>query len=477
LDRDLKGSLGIMVRSPAQSLASLLAQKRVGVPAKASTTQQETRGSWVNLLLTYWGTWGTHALALADQAVVSGASFLTTVVIGRWTFPSQLGVYSIGISLLISSLVIQESLILVPYTIQRHRLLGAQAERAGSSLAQSGLLSALGIVVLVVTALGLSARDAEPTLVAMTWALAAVLPFTLLREFGRRFAFAHLQIAHALILDSAVAAMQLAGLGLLAWTGRMSAAAACGVLGAACALSGVVWLYLARADFAIHADHVRATMKQSWGLGKWLFVSQINSLVKGYITYWLLGWIAGASATGVYAACMSVVLFANPFIQGLGNIFGPKAALVFKEGGGARLRREVARDSLLLGVAMTLFCSVVLFAGEHVMRFLYPGNEYEGNGHTVTVLALALLASAVGMPASNALESIERPREVFWAGLFAAVLTAALVWSLVAGWGLLGAAYGFLAGNVAGAAGLWVAFLASVQRHGPEAHPQTHQTR
>ena len=417
------------------------------------------RGSWVNLLRTAWG---TQALALADQAVVSGASFLTTVVIGRWTFPNELGVYSIGISLLVSLLVIQESLILLPYTIRRHRLLGAQAEHAGSSLIQSGLLSALGIVVLVVTALGLSARDAEPTLVAMTWALAAVLPFALLREFGRRFAFAHLQIAQALILDSAVAAMQLAGLGLLAWTGRMSAATACAALGAACALSGVVWLYLARADFVIRADHVRATMKQSWGLGKWLFVSQINWLVQGYITYWLLGWIAGASATGVYAACMSVVLFANPFIQGLGNIFGPKATLVFKEGGGARLRREVVRDSLLLGVAMTLFCLVVLFAGEHVMRLLYHDNEYEGNGQTVTVLA----------PASNALESIERPQEVFWAGLFAVVLTAALVWWLVAGWGLLGAAYGFLAGNVAGAAGLWVAFLASVQRHGPEAHPK-----
>src|SRR5260370_955326 len=107
LDRDLKGSLATMERSPAQLSASLLAQKCVAVPPNASTTQQATRGSWVNLLRTAWGTWGTQALALADQAVVSGASFLTTVVIGRWTFPSQLGVYSIGISLLVSSLVIQ----------------------------------------------------------------------------------------------------------------------------------------------------------------------------------------------------------------------------------------------------------------------------------------------------------------------------------------------------------------------------------
>jgi len=311
----------------------------------------------------------------------------------------------------------------------------------------------------------------------MIWALAAVAPFALLRAFGRRFAFAHFQMNQALILDTAVAAIQLGGLGVLAWIGLLSATTAFAAIGAASAGIGVVWLYRARANFAVCGDQLPETMQQSWNLGKWLLANQLILVAQTNITYWLLAWAAGTSATGVYAACMSIALSANPLISGLSNILAPRAALAFKEGGGARLRREVTRESRLLGLVMALFCIVVLFAGEHVMRLLYHGNEYEGNGHTVTVLALALLASAVGMPASNALESIERPREVFWAGLFAAVLTAALVWSLVAGWGLLGAAYGFLAGNVAGAAGLWVAFLASVQRHGPEAHPQTHQTR
>jgi len=123
------------------------------------------------------------------------------------------------------------------------------------------------------------------------------------------------------------------------------------------------------------------------------------------------------------------------------------------------LRREVVRDSLLLGVAMTLFCLVVLFAGEHVMRLLYPGKEYEGQGRTVAVLAVALLASAVGNPASVALASMERARAIVWAGLIGAVITGVLVWLSMVEWGLLGAAYGFLAGNVAGSVGRWVKSL------------------
>jgi O-antigen/teichoic acid export membrane protein len=467
LDCDSKSSLPIAQTAVAQSPASLRAQTCV-VPADTSTTQGKPRGTWVSFLRTAWRRWQTHAFALADQAVVNGASFLTTVVIARWTFPSELGLYSIGISLLVSSVAIQESLITIPYTIQRHRPSGTQAEHAGSSLTLSGLLSALGMVVLAVTALGLSARDADPVLVTMTWALAAMVPFALAREFGRQFAFAHLRMGQALMLDSAVAAIQFAGLGWLVWTGRLSSATATIALGAACASAAIVWLYLARGSLAIRRDQIWTTMNQSWPIGKWLFAGQITVSVQERFAYWLLAVVAGMTATGVYTACMSIVLFANPLIGGLGNILTPRSVSAWREGGGARLRRQVIRDSLLLGAAMTLFCLVVLFAGEDLMRFLYPGKEYAGQGHTVTVMALAMLAMAVGMPAADALTSIERPREVFWTGSFAAVLTVGLVWCLAVEWGVPGAAYGLLAGNAARSTARWVAFLALVPRSGPE---------
>ena len=452
---------------------SLLTPKCVAAAATASRVQKAPAMSWISRLHTAWNTWQTHTLALADQGIVSGASFLTTVLIARWTLPSELGLYSIGISLLISSLAIQESLISLPYTIQQGQPIGTRAEHAGSALALCGLMSALAIVVVAVTALGLSAGSAVPELVAVTWALVGVVPFALLREFGRRFAFAHLHVTQALILDLAVATMQLGALSWLGWTGRMSAVTALAAIGAACALTGIGWLYLVRGSFTIRVGQLREPLKQSWSLGKWLFATQLTLLVKGYITFWLLAWIDGTTATGVYTACMTIVLFSNPLTMGLCNILTPRAALALTEGGGARLRRESIRDSLLLGAAMTLFCAAVLLAGEDVMRLLYHGKEYAGHGHTITVLALALLASAVGMPATSALTSIGRPDAIFCAGLFAVIVTVVLVWCLVVQWGLVGAAYGFLAGNVAGAALRWVALLALVPRRSPEANPMS----
>src|SRR5260370_24923330 len=190
-------------------------------------------------------------------------------------------------------------------------------------------------------------------------------------------------------------------------------------------------------------------MQQSWNLGKWLLANQLILVAQTNVTYWLLAWAAGTSATGVYAACMSIALLANPLIMGLSNILAPRAALAFEEGGGGRLRREVPRESRVLGLVMALFCIVVLFAGEHVMRLLYHGKEYEGNGHTVTVLVLAMLAGGVGMPAFNALASVERGRESFRLGAFGGLLPRALRWRLVPWGSLFAAALWLLAGSAA----------------------------
>jgi hypothetical protein len=138
--------------------------------------------------------------------------------------------------------------------------------------------------------------------------------------------------------------------------------------------------------------------------------------------------------------------------------------LAWKEGGGAGLRRQAIQDALLFAAVIAPFCVLVIFAGDDVMRFLYHGEEYEGHGYTVAVLAFATLASAIGMPASNALASMECPRTIVAVGAVGAMLTVVLVWWLMALWGLSGAAYGLLTGNVASSVGLWVGFLALVPR-------------
>ena len=145
----------------------------------------------------------------------------------------------------------KSSLILQPYLIQRSRPEGTSVERAGASLALSILFSAGSILALSVAALGFLVSGAGPELVVMTWAIAAILPFALTRDFARRFAFARLDMGGVFLLDSAAAIIQVSALGWLGISGRMSALSACAALGGACVLPTAIWLYYSRAEFTI----------------------------------------------------------------------------------------------------------------------------------------------------------------------------------------------------------------------------------
>jgi len=407
-----------------------------------------------------------HVIALFDQAIVSGASFASTVIVARWTVPDQLGTYSIGISVLLAALAIQGAVISLPYTIQCYDTAQAPEERAGSSLLQSCLLSAVFVLILAASGAALRASGAHPDLATMALALAATIPFALLREFARRVAFAHLRLAQTVLLDGSAATIQL---GTLHWIGRngwMSAATASLALGVGCAPAAAMWVYVSRSEITFRRSQLGAAISRSWGLGKWLLGSQIALLVQGYAANWLLAVIGGTVTTGIYAASMSIVSVANPLILGLSNILMPRAVLALNEGGPNKLWRQSVSDAVLLGLTMAAFCVTIMMVGQNVMQMLYHGAAFEGQQYLLTILAAAFLASSLGMPASNALASMERTREIFRVISGVAVLTVLLVWPLTTAWGLVGAASGVLLGNIFGAAGRWIMFYAVLRSRG-----------
>ena len=324
----------------------------------------------------------------------------------------------------------------------------------------------MGIVVaLAPGALGCLEWGAGRQMLVMTCAVAGIVPFALARQFSRRFAFAHLAFGNALLLDTVVAVIQLATLGWLGASGRVSALSAFGALGAAYAAAAGGWLYCARGEFSVRVRHVRTVLKQSWALGKWLLAGQVAVQVQGNIVYWLALAVAGTTVTGVFAACMSVVAFANPVLGGFGDSFMPRSVLAWKNGGGPALWQEAVRNSALVAAVMTPFSLAILIAGERVMHVLYHGTEYAGHSHTLTVLALATFAGAVGGPASVALATIERARAIVAVSTVGASrISVILVWVLMMQWGLAGAACGLLGGNVAGSVGSWAAFFLLLRR-------------
>jgi len=382
--------------------------------------------------------------SLVDQGVVSGVTFLVTVVLGRWCGADELGAYSLGFTVLVFMIAAQMAIISIPYTNQWRRLPeGERKDFAGCALIQHLLFAAVAAGVIAAVGLALWMFGFRERINSVILVLAAVVPLYLVREFSRRHAFAHLQIRAAMALDLCVALLQIGGLVGLFLTDSLGAVSAFVVLGLGAGTGGVLALFLARNSFSFRFSMLKRAMGQHWRFGRWVLAATSVGVIHGYLIHWLLAILVGTAETGVFAACMLVVLVISPFRQGVGNILEPRAAKAFARGGHAALRSMVWRVSLAVSAIMLAFCTAAAVFGGWLVTVLYAGPEYAGHGHLVFILALYAAAGVIDLGAATGLRAMDHPSMNFRA---ACISLVGII--LVSSHGILGGAIALLVGEL-----------------------------
>lgn len=383
-------------------------------------------------------------VSLADQAVASATNFVTGVIIARACSKEEFGLYMLGFSLILLITDLQTSLISTPYMVYAPRLKGsAHALYTGSILIHQLAFSLFTMLALLcgafVVTIGVAPRGLGP----LMWALVAVIAMIMLREFARRVCFARLKLKTAFFFDTCVAVVQISGLLVLVRFGLLSASRAYWVVGSACGIAVLWWLWADKGFYHSRRSESLADLKKNWILGKWVFASGLVVAVSMNLYPWLLAFFHGTASAGVWAACLGVVSVGNPAVLAIQNLVGPKIAHVHAAEGPRALRRLVLKISAVIALPMSLLCLVMIFWGGRLIALLY-GRQYAGNGLVVTIMALNVLVTATAFPFSRALFAIERADVDFLVNLAALVIMVTLGLWLVRAFGPLGAALGFL---------------------------------
>jgi O-antigen/teichoic acid export membrane protein len=393
---------------------------------------------------------GKSVLSVLDQAAVSGTNFATSVLIGRVCSQEDLGVYALALSVVLFLRGIQGELICSPYTVYCGRRQGDDLRAyTGSSLAHFLGLTALSTLGLSLAAAGLTLAGGLTPAARTAWVLAGALPFLLVREYARQTALAHLRLRALLAIDGSVAVIQVGGLGLLALCGALSVGAAYAVMGAACAVASLGWFLGGRLPLRVVRARLLADWRHNWGFARWSLSSFLIGSTTLYVLPWAVAAAHGESATGLLAACFTIVNCAGMYVTGVSNFLTPRAARAFAEGGLGDLRRVLRQTALLFLVTLGAFCLAVLATGDLAATLIY-GGKYAGTGPVLALLAVNLLVNSLGVTAGNGLWALDRPRANFLADLCTFGVSLTLLFTLVGPLGVLGAALALLAGTCAG---------------------------
>src|SRR5262245_21742252 len=156
-------------------------------------------------------------LSIFDQAIFSGTSFLTAALIGRLTSPDQLGLYYLVLSVVLIIAGVQENLVAAPYSVYSKRREGRElTEYAGSMWAHYLIVSLLAVIALTI-AIPVLSTEGQSRIAPGLWAVVAVGPMLMFRQWIRRFTFVSANLRSAVVLDATVAVLQLSGIALFGY--------------------------------------------------------------------------------------------------------------------------------------------------------------------------------------------------------------------------------------------------------------------
>lgn len=410
--------------------------------------------------------------ALLDQGIVSGASFVTSVLIGHACSRNELGVYYLAMSIVLFVRGIQERLVSVPYMVHCSRRHGQSlAALGGSTLVHQFALSGLTALGLA-GFLGILGFLAEPALPpAVVAVMLAAVPLILLREYVRQFTFAHLRFRSAALLDAAVTTIQLGGLFVLGRMHLLTVPAIYALMGASCGLACLGWYVLNREPLVFDRRAIVADWHQNWSFGKWVLISQLVSSMAPSLLPWLLAGARGMEATGELAACCTLAGFANVLLIGLANALTPEAAGAFAQGGSEALWKVLRRATIVFSLVIGALCVLFFAVGSSLVAIVY-GSGFAGSGPLLGLLGLNLWAGSIEVVAGNGLWAVDRPRANLWADVTNFTVAALAGTWLVFAAGAMGVALGLCLGAAAGAV-VRIRTLVSVLRsiENPQAVP------
>jgi O-antigen/teichoic acid export membrane protein len=398
------------------------------------------------------------AWVVADQVVVSLASFVATVIVGRVSGRYELGVYGLAVSIFWLAAGVPNALVWTPYTARAARL----PTRRRALFAGSATIHAVVVALAIAAVVLLVGLTPLPGMRPVAWLgpmCLALVPFTVLmivREHVRRISMANLDVRDLLLVDVPIAVIQLALILWLASVGKLTAVTA--LLAIALASGGaVVWLARRRDRYQFDRRRVIAHWGYNLRFGRWLLFVSLMWLLGDSSYRWLVGSLHGLEALGQFAAAQTVVLFLNPFLLSTGNLTQALASHRLVGSGIGELRRLVVRGTLWISVLAGGAFLLLAVVGGQLVEWIF-GSQYDGLGGVVAALCLGMFARFASLPIQAAMVALERGR---WMLASAAVRMTVIIAAgvpLIWWCGLEGVGYTMALSNAGASAVHWYGF-------------------
>lgn len=392
---------------------------------------------------------------LVDQAVVSAANFLTSLIVARNLGIEAFGVFSVAWLILLFVQSLQIALILTPMLSIGPKTDADQQTDYYTSLLPLQMVFALlsAAVAALFSAYGGHFAGMGNTGTALALPLALTVAASQLHEFARRVCYARVRPQAALAMDLARYGTQFALFLYLFINGHGTVANTLYAV-AACALMGLVATARQLPFPSWRSERVRATAGRHWNMSKWLVPSALMQWTSGNFFTLAAGTLLGPVAVGAMRAAQNLMGVTHVFFQALDNWAPVRASHIQARQGVTGLRTFTRKLLLVTGGGTAIAALTLAVPAGFWLELLY-GGEYASHGWLVANYGAAYVLMALSAPYRYAFMALENTRPMFFGYFAATIFSISGVYPLIGFFGMTGAMIGVVATQLFLLSSLW----------------------
>jgi O-antigen/teichoic acid export membrane protein len=374
---------------------------------------------------------------LADQAMVSGSSFVTNIMIARALGVTGFGKYSVLVLVQLFLLSIQQAI-----STGIAQVMIARFDEDERPRYIRGVFYSQGIFFCSLILLSVLAAILFPALLQGyfgIWIPAVIGTLLFLeQDFLRKILLTLGQTSRAFSIDALTNLLQLGLLAVFILYGRLTLVNACYIIGLTFLPSVALGIWWVRPGWFC-AEAVRLAIRLHAGQARWMLMSALLQWFAGNLFVVAAGWWLGLAALGALRLAQYIFGLLNVVLQAIENYALPQAALM--QGKMVEFNRYLfnvgKKSTMLIGPVLIL---LVIFA-KPLLEFS-GGKEYAGYAYVMYGLAGTYVLIIAGIPVRIALR-VRLLNNHYFAGYVLAALFSLLTarW-LIMRWDLAGVLMG-----------------------------------
>jgi O-antigen/teichoic acid export membrane protein len=393
-------------------------------------------------------------VASVDQAALSALSFLISIILIKNVPKIEYGYYSIGFSIALFLICIQNSIINTPLAVLLITKNGSEKRTYTASLGVGQFIVILPVVCLgfaITAILKFVGLDATQAAVAAAICFAAI--GILFREFLRAYFFAEEKPQQVLKIDLFYVLTFISGIGIIYFFFKISTSLIFILMGISGIIAGLIFCRV-RDYWPFHQLSIKKSYIENWKYGKWALLGVIVWHIQNYSYLYLLGALLGGEAVAEVSAARLLMMPMILFREGWMKIVVPYGSRLREQRKLNRFFKEQIVICLIFGLIVVLYTAVIMSLSDFLQTMLFT-QKYSDSINYILFYSVLFIIGFFGVNANYGLQVTKHFDIITKINFLTMLVTLACTYFLIKGYGIKGCLTALIVGEALVAGILW----------------------